>query len=172
MKNKDFDRTRQYCLKKDYDTNTLSHAWHCDGEFDVDAWNEIENAEFFDIKLSNNIPLQSYKTAIEKIKDISQRKFIWLHFSNDANQSLSNEMIDKYWKLIDAFSSSVDFGIEFEHKLIKGDTQKFNTEFFNDIVNFANSKELSWIKLYQLDKDHCINLVYYHKNEEIILDNT
>ena len=170
MKNKDFDRTKQYCLKKDYNTDTLSHAWHCDGDFDVNSWNEIDNAEFFDIKLCTDIPLESYETIIEKIKDISQNKFIWLHFSNDANQSLNSEMINKYWKLIKTFCSSVDFGIEFEHKLIKGDVQKFNTTFFNDIINFARSRKLSWIKLYQLDKNQLSTHLYYHKNEEIILD--
>ena len=171
MLTKSFDRNKQYCLTCNT-KNKLSHAWNCMSDFDDDAWNDIDNACFFDIKLYPNIHVNEYKTIIEKIKQISHNKFIWLHCSNISTNTLDDDTVKLYWKIVELFHSNTDFGIEFEHKLTRRDRQEFNTRFFKDIMNFAKDNDLTWAKIYQLDKDETTEHMFFHKNDKIILDNS
>lgn len=166
MLTKDFDREHQYCLR--FDNKKLSHSWNCMSEPNHIAWTKIQDACFFDIKLHSNVHVGDYTEVIEKIKQISHTKFIWLHCSN--SDSLDDNAIKLYWEIIKIFHSNVDFGIEFEHKLLRGDTQEINTRFFTDIMNFAKDNNLTWAKIYQLDKDENTEIPFFHKNDKIILD--
>ena len=91
MKNKDFDKSKQYCFKK-YD-GMLTHHWNCNGTPDDEAWVNIENAFLFDIKLYSDLDIHDYELVVEKIKCISKNKFIWFHCSNTPSEMLNPDII-------------------------------------------------------------------------------
>ena len=163
-----------YCFKENFDDDIgvgLDHFWNCkETEPDTNAWLKITDAEFFDIKLSSTRDAVEYYTVIDKIKEISKQKPIFLHFSNEAWITLSEHAILLFWELVERASGSDKLYLEFQHKCIGRDPFEPNIDFFEKIIKKYGDTD--WIKLSTLDKDEITEYIYYHKNMDLVVRNT
>lgn len=163
-----------YCFKENWDEGRklgLDHFWNCKETVpDINAWLKIADAEFFDIKLSSTRDVAEYYTVIDRIKEISKIKPVFLHFSNEASAMLSEHAILLFWELVERASVQHNFYLEFEHKCVGRDKFEPNTDFFEKIIKKYGNAD--WLKLSTLDKDEITEYIYYHKNMDLVVRNT
>jgi hypothetical protein len=163
-----------YCFKENWDDGRklgLDHFWNCKETVpDINSWLKITDAEFFDIKLSSTRDSEEYYAVIDKIKEISKIKPVFLHFSNEASTTLSEHAILLFWELAERASGSGKLYLEFEHKCVGRDKFKPNTDFFEKIIKKYGDAD--WVKLSILDKDEISEYIYYHKNMDLVVRNT
>lgn len=159
-----------YCFKENIVNGIgvgLDHFWNCKEIIpDTNAWLKITDAEFFDIKLSSTRDVVEYYTVIDKIKEISRIKPIFLHFSNEASVTLSEHAILLFWELVERASGSDNFYLEFQHKCVGRDKFEPNIDFFEKIIKKYGDAD--WLKLSILDKDKISEYIYYYKNMDLI----
>lgn len=157
-------KTPSYCFKENYKLHKMGHAYTCSSPFDISAWNDIETANFFDIKLTSH-DINNYIPVISKIKEISVTRFCFIHFSNELSHSLTTETKELFWKLLNILDSGQTFGLEFQHKILKS-SQEFNRDFFDTII--SKYKHIDWLKLTILVEEN--DIIYFQRNEDFILD--
>ena len=158
-------KTPSYCFKTNVELQKMDHAYTCESSFDMSSWENIEHANFFDIKLTS-YDVSNYTTVISKIKKVSLTKFCFIHFSNELQQMLTTETQELFWKLMDILNEGQPFGLEFQHKIVSKSSQEFTSNFFDTIILKYN--HLDWLKLTILVKE--TDIIYFQKNEDFILD--
>ena len=157
-------KTPSYCFKTNYELQKMDHAYTCMSPFDLSSWENIEHANFFDIKLTS-YDFDNYIPVMSKIKKISLTKFCFIHFSNELSHSLTTETKGLFWKLLNILDSGQTFGLEFQHKILKS-SQEFNRDFFDTII--SKYKHIDWLKLTILVEEN--DIIYFQRNEDFILD--
>lgn len=162
-----------YCFKENWDEGRklgLDHFWNCTETVpDINAFHAADNAELFDIKLSSYLNADEYYTVIDRIKEISKSRTqpVFVHFSNEACETLSNHAISLFWELSERVYVSDKICFEFMHKVVTcGEPFEPNVEFFEKII--STYPDMDWLKLSILDKDEITEWIYYHKNMDLI----
>ena len=162
-----------YCFKENWADGKklgLDHFWNCtETGPDINAWYAADKAELFDIKLSSYLNADEYYTVIDRIKEISKSRTqpVFVHFSNEACETLSNHAISLFWELSERVYVSDKVYFEFMHKVIeRGERFEPNVEFFEKIISAYPN--IDWLKLSILDNDETTEWIYYHKNMDLI----
>lgn len=155
----------EYCFQHWWNENTKSyqmvHTYTCLSPKDDTAWENIDSANFFDIKLAKENDVSVYMDVIEKIKEISKTKFCFIHFSNVSTEVLGEKQKELFWKLMEILDEGQDFGLEFQHKPTRRCRVEFDKYFFDLILK--KYKHLKYIKLSLFDDRLDNDMVYYFK---------
>lgn len=146
-------KTPSYCYRYSNYHKSFQHYHDCislEEHPEIDAWNNIDDAFFFDIKLVDFATLHDYITVISRIKDISKNKYIWLHFSNDLGNPMSNDTEKLFWDLLDVFYDEQDFALELHRKVCRNEKEElteFDNEFFQRVKDWTEKENLKYVTL-------------------------
>jgi len=152
----------RYCFKKctfwDGGINheeKMYHTYSCLSNIPRDrAWENIENNNWFDIKLYDNVDPHQYSKVMKKLSEISMRKQYILHFSNAANEPLNDKVKNNFWKIITKFYAGKSIDLQFQHKIAGEEEYYIDTEFFDEIIEFCkNHKKIRLDTLSTLSVD-------------------
>ena len=120
------------------------------------AWEQIDRALFFDIKLNPEISMKEYSPVLNKINTVTKRDDVIpvLHFSNDLADKLSKEHMTRFWDCMSLITHN-NYELQFEHKIstIVKDTFVVHEEFFDEIIEYLDKNMVQHCKLSVLDKD-------------------
>lgn len=172
----------KYCFRKckfwDVDRikyeERMYHTYTCMDDVPRDrAWENIENNNWFDIKLYDDVYPDDYLKVMRKLSEISMRKQFILHFSNAADEPLNDKVKSNFWKIITKFYAGKSIDLQFQHKIASGPKAKnseeeyyVDTEFFDEIIEFCKNH-----KKIRLDRLSTLSVDLHEQHYYYLLDN-
>lgn len=155
-------RYKSFTFKYFYEIDAMAVTRYCqDTEPNEEVWNEINDAEFFDIKLCPYISIKKYIPIMYKINDVTKHGGCKIHFSNELIDIFSKEHEERFWELI-KYITHFNYELQIEYKIstVRRDIFRMPTEFFNEVLSFAEKHNIPNIKLSVLDKDSLEHLFF------------
>ena len=155
---------KRFTFKYFYKLDAMAVTRHCrDPEPNEEVWNEINDAKFFDIKICPYISIEKYIPILSKINDVTKHGGCKIHFSNELIDIFSKEHEERFWELI-KYITHFNYELQIEYKIstLRGQRDIFRipTEFFNEVLSFAETHNIPNIKLSVLDKDRSEHLFF------------
>lgn len=148
-------KQRSFTFKYFYKTNSMAVTRYCqDLEPNEEVWNDIEEAEFFDIKLCPYIPMEYYIPVLTKINTATLLGGRTIHFSNELMDVFSEEHEKLFWKILDYIKhSNYELQVEYKISTVAKDTFRIPIDFFIEVQTWAQDNNIPHLKLSVLDKD-------------------
>ena len=146
-------KTPSYCYRYSFTYDKLCHFYSCEDDEskpDISAWENIDEAVYFDVKLLDTATVSDYEEVLSRIRAISKKKYIWLHFSNETKQCMTYKTEKLFWDVLDIFYDGQDFALELHRKLCKGEAEELTTldkEFFQRVKNWTIQENLKYVTL-------------------------
>ena len=144
-------RSPSYCYRYSFTYEQWSHFHNCnDTEPDISAWENIKDAFFFDIKLLDTATASNYEKVMSRIRSISKKKYIWLHFSNETQRCMNYKTEKLFWDVLDIFYDGQDFALEIAKKLCEDEAEElttFDKEFFQRVKKWTIQENLKYVTL-------------------------
>lgn len=93
--------SNSYCFKLIPNKNVMGHTYTClEDDINLEAWQNISSATFFDIKIVPRFGIDVYKPILTKIKEIIKTKDCVVHFSNEFTDRWTTKHEKFFWQLL------------------------------------------------------------------------